>query len=347
MSKTVTAEISTKDRYFTTLPMAIMSIAQQSVKPNELIIFDDGQQLDLRDKEPYNSIFPILSKLCIDWKVLFGARRGQVTNHQAAIEMSKNDFIWRMDDDDWAEPNVLERLLAQMKPDVGAVGPLVHDPKISPLPVQMCSGKIEDWQARANLQWSELKIVTEVDHLNNTFLFRREAAKHGYPRELSPVGHGEETLFTYGFRRAKLKVIVEPAAVVWHMRAGTGGIRSYNDEQLWKHDEDYTRRKLADWGVTLTGRESEDKLIVLDNGLGDHIAFASILPEIKRKYPNRRVVVAACYPEVFKNDNVSLISIAQAKQMLNGKLEAYDIYKFMWDHQWKTQIVDAFRAMYL
>ena len=41
LNHTVTVEISTRNRYFTTLPLAIQSIINQTLKPNRLIIFDD------------------------------------------------------------------------------------------------------------------------------------------------------------------------------------------------------------------------------------------------------------------------------------------------------------------
>jgi hypothetical protein len=56
----VTAYISTKDRYYTTLPIAIMSIAMQTVRPDKFILYDDGEQKDLRKEKLYSNLFSVL-----------------------------------------------------------------------------------------------------------------------------------------------------------------------------------------------------------------------------------------------------------------------------------------------
>jgi hypothetical protein len=107
---------------------------------------------------------------------------------------------------------------------------------------------------------------------------------------------------------------------------------------------------MRDFGIEFT----ETKLVVLDCGLGDHCAFKTILPELQTKYKD--LVLAVCYPELFKNDNnrggkntdkdIKIISIADAKAM--GDIGKYSIYKFMWDNTDKRYTLpDAFRAMYL
>jgi predicted O-methyltransferase YrrM len=69
---TVAAEISTKDRYNTTLPLAIYAIASQTVKVDKLIIFDDGEQIDLRAVPLYAHLFALLQRKGIPWFVNFG-----------------------------------------------------------------------------------------------------------------------------------------------------------------------------------------------------------------------------------------------------------------------------------
>ena len=61
MSK-VTAYISTKDRYFTSLPMAIESILLQTRPPEEFILFDDGAQKDLRQDVNYAYLFSMMGR---------------------------------------------------------------------------------------------------------------------------------------------------------------------------------------------------------------------------------------------------------------------------------------------
>jgi hypothetical protein len=347
---TVTAEISTKDRYATTLPLAMMTVASQTYPIERLVVYDDGEHKDLREVEPYPSIFYALDQKKIAWEVIYAPRKGQVFNHEHALRTAKTDLIWRLDDDDFADSTVLEKMVAHMDdPTVGAVSGKVWT-RGMPVPAVMCSGKIEDLRNSQNVQWSDFSEVTDVDHLHNTFLYRREAGlQNGYPQNLSPVGHGEETLFTYGIRRAGYKLLLDPDVKIWHLRGGTGGIRS-GVEQWFKDDEAKTNEHLMLVGVKFsadagTAQHLSNKMIVLDNGIGDHLMFKMILPEIKAKYG--KTVIACCYPEVFKDESdVALISIAQAKSIV-GSIEPYSVYAWCETNGWTGSLVDAFRKMYL
>lgn len=84
-------------------------------------------------------------------------------------------------------------------------------------------------------------------------------------------------------------------------------------------------------------------IAVLDSGLGDHFDFLSILPEIKAKHKN--IILATCYPDVFKDEGVTQISIAEAAARL-GNIENHNVYKFMAERNWKSSIKDAYRKLY-
>ncbi len=341
---TVTATISTKDRYFTTLPLAIFAIANQTHKVDRLILFDDGEQKDLRKESLYTNLFSLLDKKGIKWEVVFGAREGQVANHQKALQLAKTEWIWRLDDDNAPEPDCLEKLLKVADKKTGAVGGLVPFSTMSTNPMKLASNKIEDIYLGLNKQWFRHEGVNEVDHLYSTFIFRRRAAGQGYCDELSQVGHREETIFTYEMRRAGWKLLINPEATTWHFREASGGIRSTKDAGLWRHDEKVFSLKLKEWGV----KPTPIKLMVLNGGLGDHIAFKMILPEIKEKFKGSRMILACCYADMFKGEGVEIISIGDAMAMTN--IEQFNIYKWMWDRAWDKKgkaIVDAYREMYL
>jgi GT2 family glycosyltransferase len=340
MSSNVTAVVSTKDRYFTTLPHLLVSIALQTVKPDKLIIYDDGEHKDLRAEPLYQNLFLMLQQKGIAWEVKFGGRLGQVRNHQASIKDATTDWIWRLDDDNVAEPNCLEQLLKNTSNGAGAVGGLVLDPKWNQARNSLASNKIEDIFLGLNIQWFKWEGIKEVDHLYSTFIYRRDAAKHGYCLELSRVGHREETIFTYEMKRAGWKLLVDSAAITWHMRADTGGIRAGSDISMWQYDDNIFRRKLREWDIKLR----EAKVIVLDSGLGDHLVFKKVLPAIKKKYKD--VILSVCYPQVFKEDtDVTLISIAEAKQMMD--IDSHNIYKWMAERNWGESIEEAYRRMFL
>ena len=334
----ITAMVSTKDRYYTTLPMTILSVAQQTYKPDELLIYDDGEQKDLRNDPVYKSLFTLLNAKKISWKVIFGERRGQVANHQRSIKDAEGDWIWRMDDDNSPEPTCLEQLVSLLDDKVGAIGGLVLHPNGGVSSLSIASSKIEDIYLGLNSQWFKQTGVYDVDHLYSTFLYRKEAASHGYCTWLSPVGHREETIFTYEMKRNGWKLLVNPSAVTWHFRQESGGIRTSSKVDMWQHDENIFRNKMNEWGVVT----KEYKLIVLDNGIGDHLIFKSVLPDLKKKHKN--IIMAVCYPEVFMNDEVTLISIAEAKLM--GDIGEYNVYKKAWDWNNKGPLESVYRRIY-
>ncbi len=350
-SKDVTVEISTKGRYDSTLPLCLSSVALQTSPPGKLLLFDDNDNpIDLRENFIYQNLFKLFEAAKIEWKVVWGQKKGQVANHQKALEISDTRYIWRADDDHIIEPNALQNLINMWnsfksdKPP-GAVGGLVLDPKsIHPLP-RLASNKIEDIYQGINKQWFShtCKDLYLVDHLYSTFLFDKEAAKHGYCKDLSLVGHREETMFTYGMHKKGYSVLINPEVITWHFHSPKGGIRTYSQEALWRHDEEIFSNYLQEHGIITR----QLKLVVLDCGLGDHIVFRQILPEIRRKFPTHRLVLAVCYPEVFEKDGVELISIAEAKWFLGDKIENYSIYKFCYDKHWQKPLIEAFREMYL
>ncbi len=344
----VTASISTKGRYETTLPLALEAIALQTVRPKQLVLFDDNDPMrDLREVSPYSHLFPLLMSKGVQWFHLPGGKKGQVYNHAVTLSQADTPFVWRMDDDNAPEPTCLERLLKLMEdPSVGAAGGLVHDPRaVSPRP-GFVTGKIEDILNPFNLAWYQWSgPPEEVDHLYSTFLYRVEVAKKagGYCRELSQVGHREETMFTHEIKRAGYKLLITPDALTWHFREGKGGIRSYTDGSLWDHDEKVFRKKLSAWGVT----PREYKMVVLNNGIGDHFMFKSILPDLISKNPGKRIVIANCYPEVFSDiRGVEMASIADAQAAFQN-LDQWDIYRWCEEKNWKKSFVDAFRELYL
>jgi hypothetical protein len=75
--------------------------------------------------------------------------------------------------------------------------------------------------------------------------------------------------------------------------------------------------------------------VVLNNGMGDHIVFTHVLPEIKNP------LVFGCYPEI-----LPCRSIAEARDLF-GDIEMYNIYAKMDRWKWKTSLEGAYRKMYL
>jgi len=314
--------VATRGRYTTTLPMVLMAIANQTKVPDKLVIFDDNDEpQDMRENPIYQHIFQILNYKKIAWEWLFAEKKGQHYIHQRANTMGF-DWVWRVDDDAIPEPNVLKQLCSHINTTVGAIGgsiftmPNVFDTSKS-------TGKIVNIDSEPNIQWGNIYVTKEVEHLHCSFLYR--AGIHDYNLGLSRVAHREETLFTNGIYQKGYKVLVVPNAITWHLKA-QGGIRSENKQELYSHDETIFRN--------ISGL-CDSTIVVLNCGIGDHLVFSHILPEISNP------ICFTCYPEIIEGK-----SIAEA-QALFGDLDQWNIYKKMAQWNWKGTLEDAFRKLYL
>ncbi len=324
--------IPTRDRYFTTLPLTLLSVINQTRKPNHILIIDDGQNIDLRNVPLYSYIFNLLDRKGISWGVKFtqlGVSMGQHYSHELSQVFAVSngyDYIWRIDDDEVAEADCLEILEKTIKEGICAVGGLVLDPNNTGKLISKQTNTIKNIN-KINVQWYEQESrIIEAEHLYSSFLYKPGVAH--YDMRLSRIAHREETLFTYELSK-KGKVLINTSAKTWHFRNPEGGIRDGNKE-LWEQDEQIFRETI---GI------KECKVVVLDNGLGDHIVFRKIVDKIK---PD---VIACCYPEVFNDYSAEIISIQEAKQRY-GSLDRYNIYGFMERNNWKNKMEKAYLELY-
>lgn len=338
--KEILCSISTRGRYLTTLPSVLFAVINQTKLPDHLIIFDDNdldKRIDLRKQEIYQHIFKLLDMKNISWEVVFGQRKGQHYNHQIANRMGYK-WVWRVDDDVIPEPKVLQTLYEHCHESstvkVGAVGGSIICPTWD-LDIdnpKNVSGKIEDIYFAQNPQWFKIKQYQKVDHLHCSFLYR--AGIVDYNLNLSRIAHREETIFTWQLKNAGYEIVLAANAISYHLKAKEGGIRD-GQQELYIHDEEIFKQVL---------NLSDNKLVILDSGIGDHIVFKSILPELLEKYNN--IVIGCCYPYIFEDyPDIKLISIAEAKKLIND--DELNIYKKMADWNWRDSLQNAYRKLYL
>ena len=320
----VLCSVATRGRYFTTLPLVLNAIINQTTPPDKVIIFDDNDEpQDMRKEMIYQYFFQMLDIKKIAWEWQFAEKKGQHYIHQRANTMGF-DWVWRCDDDAIPEPNVLGNLLGYTTlENIGAVGGSILTPP-NLFNTSKSTGKIADIDTEPNIQWNDIKKTKEVEHLHCSFLYR--AGVHDYNLGLSRVAHREETLFTYGLYLKEYKILTVPHAVTWHMKNPEGGIRSETKKEMYEHDEQIFKNIVG---------HSDRTIVVLNCGLGDHIVFNSILGHI------RNPVVFGCYPEI-----IPCKSIAEAKALF-GDIDQWNIYKKMCQWDWKGSLVDAFKKLYL
>lgn len=335
----ITVGIPTRDRYDSLL-LCLTSLALQTKLPDEVIIVDDSDDAkDIREFPLYKYVLQLFNDKGIEWKVLYGQKRGQHISHQTIQDEAKGELIFRIDDDCIAECNVLAILSDCMigADKIGACAPLVLMPNSERLPISLKNNKIDDLN-KPNTQWFKWQGRDfNSDHLYSCFLYRKGIVK--YPTELSRVSHREETIFSHSIYKAGYGLEVNAQAIVHHFRQDSGGIRKNTDPSMWHHDEEIFQGYLKKWNL-----EKSSKLIVLDCGLGDHFAFKHIVEDCKKKYG--KLTIAACFPDVFFDiENLDLISIAEAKLM--GSIDDYNIYRKMIEWDFKDNLVAAFKKLYL
>lgn len=323
MQNKILCSISTRGRYHTTLPLAIQSIIDQTKQVDKLVIFDDNDDpKDLRQDVVYSNLFRIMDIKGIKWEWLFAGKKGQHHNHQLANTMGYG-WVWRMDDDTVAEPDVLETLWSKVDDTVGAVGGSILTPSWDCNTRDHATGLIENIDVEPNIQWGYIQGVREVDHLHCSFLYR--AGIVDYNTSLSRVAHREETLFTYGLKRKGYRNIVAPC-ITWHLKNPEGGIRAETNEALYHHDDQIFRNIVG---------YSDKTIVVLDAGMGDHIVFKHVLPGIQNP------VVFSCYPDIVPGR-----PIAEAKALF-GDIDQYNIYRKMDQWKWTDSLENAYRKMYV
>jgi hypothetical protein len=97
-------------------------------------------------------------------------------------------------------------------------------------------------------------------------------------------------------------------------------------DEMFAHDEQIFVNTMA---------HKDKTVVVLDNGMGDHIVFKHVLPDIKNP------VVFGCYPEI-----VPCRSIAEARSLF-GDIDMFNIYAKMDRWKWKASLESAYRKLYL
>ena len=319
----VLCSVATRGRYQTTLPLTLNAIINQTKKVDKLVIFDDNDEpQDMRKELVYSYFFQMLDIKGIEWEWVYAHKKGQHHIHQMANTMGF-DWVWRVDDDAIPEPNVLQTLFNYTSKKVGAIGGSILTP-----PLQFESfkptGKIENINTEPNMQWSFIHKVKKVEHLHCSFLYR--AGVHDYNTGLSRVAHREETLFTYGLYLKGYKILAVPNAVSWHLKNPNGGIRSETNQKLYEQDELIFRNTIA---------YKDKKIVVLNCGMGDHIVFSHVMPDITN------AEVFTCYPDIVPGR-----SIAEAK-VLFGDIEQWNIYRKMAQWKWTDNLENAYRKMYI
>lgn len=224
----VTAVVCTKDRY-PQLYNTLLCIQSQRISPKDLFIYDDSDnKIDIKNIYEWQSLWNMLETRGINVVYKPTNNHGQNKNHQDSVITATTRYIWRVDDDLIFGPNVLYELFStiSLSPKIGAVGPRVSMPNNNTV-FEQVSGKMQDIFTKPGIQLSiSGEGQHEVEHLHCTFLYDRTLGASYHP-DLSRVGMREETIFTHNIYRLGYKLIVDLDTEIYHLRANSGGTRSW------------------------------------------------------------------------------------------------------------------------
>ena len=326
----ILAYLTTYNRYDTTLFSAWLSLIQQTRKPDKIIIYDNNPEpKDPTKIEHLNYLFEMCHQKGIDIWYDYAKQKGAHFNHERA-NMEGFDAAYFIDDDNFAEPNVLEELEKLMVDGVGAVGGLILKPPATPLPSHI-TGKLSDIWHGENIAWhTQTGEPREVEHLYSGFLYRCNIVHHDL--RLSKKVFRGETMFTHSMFLKGYKLIFTPKVTTWHFE-GAGGCRSEEQEktnsEMYNHDSFI----FQEW---LKFKHYGKKLYFLNEGLGDNYAFKQVIT------PETDAIVATCYPYLFPNNKV--ISIGEAEQLVDKK--DFSLYAWMERNKWSGDLRSAYKKLY-
>lgn len=335
---TVRASVASRNRMMTTTPLAVMSIANQSLPPDHLIIFDDtpdNEKVDWPNSHVWKQLFHILEAKNIKWEVMMSNGIGQVRAHQATLDITRQrgdaKYIWRVDDDNIPEYNVLETLVSHMESDdYDAAAVCAIEPKDflreAPFNAFTEAGLALEC---VNKQWFYDQAIHQAEHLYSSFIYNPLRVGN-YSDELSTVGHTEETQFTLG-----KSCLIDNSVINWHIRSDSGGIRDFKQKELWESDEkkfkQFYNESFSPW-----------KVIGCINGLGDAYALRSVLNDIASFHEGIMLVTNTLDPFIgIDNPKVRVIPIWHYAP---GPQESWNVYRFMDEQKNKGVVLTLAQA---
>lgn len=266
----VTVLLTTCDRYNTTLPLCLLSLLNQTRRPNRIVIVDDSLNNKFYESYQIKQLL-ILAKyknIIIDYYL--GERKGQVPALQRGFEKIKEGWILKVDDDNVLEPNVIEIFEKNISPEVGAMGGIIvinENAYSRSIENINASSKIKDIYTHFNIQmiYNQDNEPKEVEHLYSNYFFRKEALS-SYELNLQPSSYREDTITTHTIYQNNYKLIVYPEAKTYHLITDNG-----NKKWGSKHEaknERFFLQKLNDWKVipnSLKVIEDKDRIYTVFN----------------------------------------------------------------------------------
>lgn len=267
---TITVLLATCDRYETTLPLCLLSILNQTRKPNKVILIDDNKEKKFHQIEILKQILVLFKLKKIQFEYFHGESRGLVPALKIGLDEIKDGWILKTDDDNVLSEDALEIFEKNISDDIGAMSGIIIDGESLDRYGDDLSrpyNKIENVYSEFNIQMvgNQSDDIKFVEHLYSNYFFRAQIAE-SHPNNLFPSSHREETIFTHQIFRKGYHLIVIPQVKIYHLNKNTkDGNRKYG---VYKNEMIFID-KLKEWGIVpnkIDIKETSDILYHEKNG---------------------------------------------------------------------------------
>jgi len=237
----VSINIAAKDRH-AELAILLSSLLNQTVMADELILVD-GSETPIPSRQ---FLAQLINEFRIRGMRVIIAREettGVCQARNQCVKLSRNEWLCRIDDDSWCEPDYLERLWNLVKDDkiekiggAGGVVPVFGAPRAERNTANVPKiFNLVEFDKEANMikcsddgGWSYYPNETfDSHHLRSSFLFRKSAWEkvNGFPIWCGKTGWREETIFCMGLVWNGYKLLTDTGAKAWHLQCQSGGLR--------------------------------------------------------------------------------------------------------------------------
>jgi glycosyltransferase involved in cell wall biosynthesis len=228
----------------------MLSVINQTLLPYEIILVDDNEKKEFYDIEIFKIILKLMKLKNIKFSYYHGESKGQVYAQQIALDNCETDWLYKIDDDNILEYNVLELLSNSVNEKTGAISGLIfccEQDKNRLSEETIIFNDLSNIFSHFNIQFcgGQDKSIKKCEHLYSNYLFNTKLIKT-YSLEFSPAGHREDTVFTHSIFRKGYELLVNPMAITYHVNNKTGGNNIYMFDSIVKNEELFIT-KLEEW----------------------------------------------------------------------------------------------------
>lgn len=265
----ITVLIPTYNRYDNTLPLSLMSLLNQSRRPNRVILIDDSPIKRFYEYPSLKLILKLFKEKDIEFDYFHGESKGMCPALQIGLDDIEDGWVLKMDDDHILEYNVIELLEQNIKDNVGAISGMIIEKRTEfihkPTSINNVYNKIENIYTESSIQiiQNQTSEIKKVEHIYSLYFFNRKLSEN-YPIELQPSGNREDTIFTHTIFRKGYDLIVDPNIKIHHLSTTKADIL-FNK----KHLEWFFIEKLKEWEIIpqkLQVKEKNGEILLIKNG---------------------------------------------------------------------------------